>query len=219
MAFSVIYIPIMFENVTTSLARALACVIQAIWDTLSTHAPHATTHAQARAYGIPAATPLLRRIQDHIARLVFRLERLVQRHDSGRLAPPRPRAPRPDPKPRERQESLPRARAWLIRHVQRTAQFTGQVEAFLARPDAQALVATAPQAGRILRPLCHMLGLDAPPWLRLPGTPARQDPCPRRERRRYRRLNPIPWLTQGQAIAAPQPQEPAAPKPWRMVYE
>ena len=209
----------MFENVTTSLARALACVIQAIWDTLSTHAPGATTHVQARAYGIPAATPLLRRVQDHIVRLVFRLESLVRRHDSGRLAPPRPRAPRPDTAPRERQDPLPRGRAWLVRHVQRTAQFTGQVEAVLARPDAQALVAAAPQAGRILRPLCHMLGLAAPPWLRLPGTPAPQVPCPRRERRRYRRLNPIPGLTPGQATAPPQPPEPDPPKPWRMVYE
>jgi|GEM_PF-2982210 len=217
----------MFESVTTLLAQAFARVIQGIWNTVSTHAPGqpgVTSHVQSRAYGIPAATPLLRRIQAHIAHLVHRLDSLARRHESGQLTPPRPRIPRPKTAPQDRVGPLPlplpRGKAWLIRHVQRTAQFAGQVEAFLARPDTRDLAAAAPQAGRILRPLCHMLGLAPPPWLRLPGAPPPPDPCPRREQRHYRRLNPIPWLTPEHAPPPSQPPDPAPPpKPWRMAYD
>ena len=38
----------------------------------------------------------------------------------------------------------------------------------VADPEMQAMVAAAPQVGRILRPFCHMLGLPLPEWLRLP---------------------------------------------------
>ncbi len=234
----------MFERIITPLAEAFARVIQGIWDTLSTHAPGqpaAAAHAQSRAYGIPATTPLLRRMQAYIVRLVFRLDSLVQRYESGRIAHPRPRALRPETASNERAPSerpaplppapLPRGNAWLILHVQRTAQYIGHVEAFLARPDARALIQAAPQAGRILRPLCHALGMAPPPWLRLPGSRPPPDPCPRRVQRNYRRLNPIPWLSPGQAtrqatatIQPPKPEpqpEPAppTPTPWRMVYE
>ncbi len=37
-------------------------------------------------------------------------------------------------------------------------------------------LAAAPQAGRILRPLCHMLGIALPAILQLPAPPPRRKP-------------------------------------------
>ena len=42
-----------------------------------------------------------------------------------------------------------------------------------------ATLAEAPQAGRILRPLCHALGLPEPIWLQRPPTPKPQRPATR----------------------------------------
>jgi hypothetical protein len=62
----------------------------------------------------------------------------------------------------------------------------GHVYALLADPDTQALVAAAPQAGRILRPLCHTIGVELPDWLKLPKRPRKprppKPPKPRKER-------------------------------------
>jgi hypothetical protein len=45
--------------------------------------------------------------------------------------------------------------------------------------EVKALVAASPEAGRILRPMCHMVGLKVPEWLRLPRRPRkpRRDPA------------------------------------------
>ena len=110
-------------------------------------------------------------------RLAHRFDALALRWRAGTL--PRPRASRPGrPRPARPDSAqapkLPTSgRAWLIRLHQPTAQLAGQVEAFLARPDTHALVAAAPQAGRLLRPLCRALGLTPPDYLRLPPRPPR----------------------------------------------
>jgi hypothetical protein len=44
-------------------------------------------------------------------------------------------------------------------------------------PEMAALVAGAPQLGRVLRPLCRMLAVKPPAWLRLPR---RRRPAPAR---------------------------------------
>jgi hypothetical protein len=49
-----------------------------------------------------------------------------------------------------------------------TAVYAGQVQTFLADPEAAALLEAAPQAGRILRPLCRMLAIPLPDHLRRP---------------------------------------------------
>jgi hypothetical protein len=48
-----------------------------------------------------------------------------------------------------------------------------ELEKLVEDPELQALVAAAPQLGRVLRPLCHMLAVKLPPWLRLPRRPRR----------------------------------------------
>jgi hypothetical protein len=52
------------------------------------------------------------------------------------------------------------------------AGYASQLNHLLAEPEAAALLAASPQAARILRPLCHLLGIR----------PASVPPLPRRER-------------------------------------
>ena len=42
---------------------------------------------------------------------------------------------------------------------------------FLQRDDMPAFLAAVPRAGRLLRPLCHMLGVPLPEYLKLPPRP------------------------------------------------
>jgi hypothetical protein len=62
-----------------------------------------------------------------------------------------------------------------LRLTQDAAVFRSQLEYLLADPEMTALLAEVPQAGRILRPLCHMLGIAPGPALRLAR---RQRPAP-----------------------------------------
>ncbi|MHB1302256.1 MAG: hypothetical protein ACYCZB_02110, partial [Acidiphilium sp.] len=57
----------------------------------------------------------------------------------------------------------------------------------LAEPEMETLIAADPRVGRILRPLCHLLGFKPPPSLRLPKpTPKpRRKPKPRLAPRKY----------------------------------
>lgn len=98
----------------------------------------------------------LRRLAENFARLA---ERLAAGTPPG---PPRPRhhASRPNrPKPPHR---LPQGTAWLVRLVPEAASGAAQLRHLLADPEMAALVAASPQAGRLLRPLCRMLGVDPP---------------------------------------------------------
>jgi hypothetical protein len=80
--------------------------------------------------------------------------------------------------PRLRQPSpLPRRKAWLLRLVPETASAAAQLRHFLTDPEVAALLADAPHLNRILRPLCHALGIrfaQAP----CPPTSPRHDAAP-----------------------------------------
>ena len=57
----------------------------------------------------------------------------------------------------------PSQRGWLVRELGwEAAAFTCQLEALLADPAMQAVLAELPAVGRILRPLCRMMGVVAP---------------------------------------------------------
>jgi hypothetical protein len=58
-------------------------------------------------------------------------------------------------------------------------------------PEMQAIFERAPQVGRILRPWCHVFGLEVPGWLRLP------------KRRRVTRSDPSPRPTGSSPVAEP----------------
>ena len=63
--------------------------------------------------------------------------------------------------PRATGVRLPSGRGWLVRALGwEAAGYGSQLAALLAEPELQALLTTVPAAGRILRPLCRMLGVE-----------------------------------------------------------
>ena len=57
---------------------------------------------------------------------------------------------------------LPRARGWIVRELGwEAAAFLNQLEALLRELETRAALAAAPGAGRVLRPICRMLGVPA----------------------------------------------------------
>lgn len=118
----------------------------------------------------------------HLRRAIGRMDRLMARLAAGRLRPARPRLSPPAPlMPRppvvSRTPGLPKTRAWLVRELgYMAAGYGGQLEFLLNDPETAALLAAAPSAGRILRPLCRMLGVTLPDFLQLPPRPPRPRP-------------------------------------------
>jgi len=124
-----------------------------------------------RSARVPLLAPLLVLVHHRLARMIHRLDAIARHVEARILRMPRlrPAARVPSPQaPCAQRPYIPTGRFSLILLAQRTAQYTGQVQAFLATPETRALVAAAPQAGRVLRPLCRMLGLTPPDYLRLP---------------------------------------------------
>jgi hypothetical protein len=115
-----------------------------------------------------ARTALLVLLWGRLARSAARFERLFARWRAGTL--PRPRPARAGQRTRRQPHPhLPANPAWLVAMVRETAPMATQLQHLLAHPDMAAFLAAAPQAGRILRPLCHMLGLPRPPQTRPPA--------------------------------------------------
>ena len=165
--------------VTTALCQGVAAALSGLRATVANHI--------ARAWHLE---PLLALIYHRLTRMALRLDRLTQRWQAGTL--PKPRAPqtrsaptRPD-SPKTKPIAVPKSHFWLVRLVQPTAQYIVPVEIFLANPETRALVEAAPQAGRILRPLCRALGITPPEWLRLPARPV----TPRKSRAKPPRPEP-----------------------------
>jgi hypothetical protein len=78
---------------------------------------------------------------------------------------------------------LPRAQGWVIKRIPEAAEPAAHLHHLLQQPDTQNFVAEAPQAARLLRPLCRALGVDQPPWLKLPPRPRKpRKPRPPRPR-------------------------------------
>ena len=110
-------------------------------------------------------------VSSYVGRTAARLDRLITRWQAGTLPTPRatrPRISRPAPQPPK--PRLPRGRAWLAAVAgYQVRGHASQLNHLLARPDFAEFVAAAPQAARILRPLCHMLGIA--PQFALPSRP------------------------------------------------
>jgi hypothetical protein len=63
----------------------------------------------------------------------------------------------------------PRQFGWLVTWTpEADPRAFDQMEWMLAQLDMQELIAAAPQMGRVLRPLCRMLGVSLPAALRPP---------------------------------------------------
>ena len=90
---------------------------------------------------------------------------------------------------------LPRGSGWLVRAAAwRAAVFGAQLQLVLEAPDMVALLTAAPQAARILRPLCRMLLVDT--RLLRPGVPVAVVPpkTPRPVKARVRTSRAVPQI-------------------------
>jgi hypothetical protein len=129
---------------------------------------------------IPRETRAL--LRDRAARAIARLLALFARWQAGTL--PRPRFDFPRPKPtrprpaRPPAPRLPRSRGWAGLRMLELRQHAEGLAHVLARPDLAPFLDACPQAGRLLRPLCHAIGAQLPPRLALP----RRAPSARRPR-------------------------------------
>jgi hypothetical protein len=130
----------------------------------------------------------------YLQRTGKRLVRAVARS----AVPAKPRKPRPGRPSGGNRLRLPATYGWLLRDLRHEAAvWRNQLEALLETDEAKTFLAATPTAGRLLRPLCHMLALR-PAVLRRPRrNPASQAaPPPAREAR-----------------AAPEPAAPSPPHP------
>jgi hypothetical protein len=140
-----------------------------------------------------------------IRRTARRFDRLMARLAAGKLAKPRPARPRPakpeaapdaEPKSRPPRIRFPRRRGWIVEDLKHYAAVRAhQVEYLLNQPDHAARVASCPQAHRLLRPLCHMLGIAPaciPPLPRRPRKP-RPRPAPKPARLTRKQLEALLW--------------------------
>jgi hypothetical protein len=136
-----------------------------------------------------------------LERLGNRLTRLYDHWQQGTLPKPRPKTARPKTTQRPTTPQipelpapgmplvnapprLPRGRGWITRRIPESGPSAGQLHDLLQQPNIQDFVQAAPQAARLLRPLCHALGVDQPAWLKLPPRPrAQRRPRPPKPRR------------------------------------
>ena len=175
----------------------------------------------------PASRPFLALTSDRLLRLRVRLTELIAAYREGRLSPPRTRTrPEPPPAPAESAESgsepgraggdgpageqplrLPHTFGWMLRFGWRFVGYRSLFEQWLEDPEVKALVAEAPQAGRILRPLCHMMGIKPPEALRLPKRQPGQGQGSRRRKRGG--ADAAPAAAEGRAAPVSAPSGPA----------
>ena len=146
--------------------------------------------------------PVLLLAWGRLRRMAVRFTRLAAQAGAGALPKPRPAKPRPaKPRPgRPRPAApqlldcqgpaagraqppppvrlrLPSGRYWLIRLVPEANGLASQLQRLLADPELAALLEAAPQAGRILRPLCRMLAIrPAPPLAPPPKSASKPQP-------------------------------------------
>ena len=138
--------------------------------------------------------PLMLLLWSRLRRLADRFAALAARAAAGPLPAPRRRPPAARPsRPRPPGTRLPEGFAWLIRMVPEARFANTRISHLLGSAEMAALLAAAPQAGRLLRPLCRTLGVPLPPALALP---------PRRRRKRKPR---------SAAVARPKPAGAALP--------
>jgi len=154
----------------TSLAQFLTLIVTGLQRAAATHA------GQDRM-----VVPLVNLLWNRLSRLTTRFNALVARLAAGRpAAPHRPRTRPARAAPEPGTLRLPNAYGWLIRLLPGEAACCGsQLQALLADPQMAALLAAAPEAGRILRPLCRLLMIEPEGLLALPSAAGKPPPRPR----------------------------------------
>jgi len=144
-------------------------------------------------------------------RLRHRFDRLMAHLAAGRL--PKPRAPAsapPGPGGGHPTPALPSGRLWLVRQLGSEAACNGtQLAALLAEPAVADLLAACPAAGRLLRPICRMLGVDASALPPAPPRAPRQRPAPPEPE--LPAADPPPCAPPAEALPRTLPPEPQPP--------
>ena len=165
---------------------------------------------------LPAETWLL--IHTRLNRIAARFNALFQRWQTNTL--PIPRAPQPRAaKPRPPAPRLPSTRGWVNARIAAAAPCAGMLDILLHDPELPKFLADAPQAGRLLRPLCHALGLPEPPCLKRNPNPRRTFTplAQRREPERGRPTNPPPQAPSGTPDRPLPPYIRAAVRAWKKL--
>ncbi len=135
--------------------------------------------------------------------------------------PPRPRKPSAKPEPAPERKSppagakkrkLPAQKGWLLQtfpghHI---PYVRGHLIRFLEDPDLSRLHAENPRIGRALRPLCHMLAIPLPDYLKLARKPRPPAPKPAQKPAR-RREKPEPSFYDYMLQKYPAPARPTLP--------
>jgi hypothetical protein len=112
-------------------------------------------------FGLQAAQAVL--LYRRIGRIAGRIERMMVRYRAGRLRRAMERKARLGGAIRKANCTLPRRFGWLVMAGgHRAAGFGAQIDALLRTPEMAELLAAAPQAARILRPLCRALAVEMP---------------------------------------------------------
>jgi hypothetical protein len=143
--------PLPLANLLTDMLQALCRIVA----------------AEGRRLHMPR--PLIVLAWNRVARLANRFLSLVHRLNDGKLSPVgtarRPASRHPPTAPSWRTRHV----AWLLRMMRtEVVACAGALEYYLSWPEMAELIREAPQAVRILRPLCRILGVKIPPELRLP---------------------------------------------------
>ena len=110
-----------------------------------------------------ALTVLLVAVWGRIGRISTRLERLIALWRAGSL--PKPRVWRgrvAGTQVNKPVSAFPATPAWLLVAVREAAPFGTRLESLLSEAECAAFLAAVPQARRLLRPLCRMLGVGVP---------------------------------------------------------
>ena len=111
-----------------------------------------------------ALTVLLVAVWGRIGRMRTRLERLIARWRAGTLpALRKSRAGETRPPVVRAPSIIPRVPAWLLVAVREAWAARSQLEHLLSDAEMVEFLAAVPQAGRILGPLCRMLGIGEKP--------------------------------------------------------
>lgn len=153
----------------------------------------------------PWARPLVAAAQDRVRRLGERFAHLAARASAGRLRARRQGAAHRPDITRRRPPTLAPTTPWLMQAVAAAVHCAEPLNRLLADPEMAQLVAAAPQAGRILRPLCRMLRVKRPAYLRPPRRAPAQPEAPA--------AAPLAEAQACSPQSLPPPSPPAAPSP------
>ena len=180
-------------------ARALTAIIARLIAFLSTY----LTRLPHRRLIAAALHNRLNRITSRFARLMALTA--AGRPPRVRVQKPRAAKPREPHLPRLSDVYIPRTRGWLLRDLAHHGGLITQLlETLLNEAETIALLEAAPQAAKLIRPLCHILAVTAPavipprvpaprrPRAKRPSDPRRMSRKARAESLRYPNFNNKP---------------------------